>query len=164
VTAPAGGAAGRAAQYAVAGHRPGVSKQGAPHRRHGEGTMKSKQTGITLIGFLIVLVVVAFFGYMAMKLVPAYSEYMGVVKAMNQESTDGVDGKTLDAIRRDLMYKFSMQYVGDDTIAPSDITVTHDNGGNQLKVSYDKQTPFIYNIDFLVHFEKSVPLQGTIAQ
>ena len=126
--------------------------------------MKSKQAGITLIGFLIVLIVVAFFGYMAMKLVPAYSEYMGVSKAMTQEATNGVDGKTLDQIRRELSYKFSMQYVDDGTITPSDITVTHDNGGNQLNVSYDKQTPFVYNIDFLIHFEKSVPLQGTIAQ
>lgn len=126
--------------------------------------MKSKQAGITLIGFLIVLIVVGFFGYIAMKLVPSYSEYMGVVKAMNQEASDGVDGKTLDSIRRDLSYKFSMQYVDDGTITPSDITITHDNGGNQLNISYDKETPFIYNIDFLIHFEKSVPLQGTIAQ
>lgn len=126
--------------------------------------MKSKQAGITLIGFLIVLIVVGFFGYIAMKLVPAYSEYMGVVKAMNQEATDGVNGKTLDSIRRDLSYKFSMQYVDDGTITPSDITITHDNGGNQLNIAYDKQTPFMYNIDFLIHFEKSVPLQGTIAQ
>ena len=126
--------------------------------------MKSKQAGITLIGFLIVLIVVGFFGFMAMKLVPAYSEYMGVVKAMNQEATNGVYGKTLDSIRRDLSYKFSMQYVDDGTITPSDITITHVNGGNQLNIAYDKQMPFIYNIDFLVHFEKSVPLQGTIAQ
>ncbi len=126
--------------------------------------MKSKQAGITLIGFLIVLIVVGFFGFMAMKLVPAYSEYMGVVKAMNQEATNGVDGKTLDSIQRDLSYKFSMQYVDDGTITPSDITITHVNGGNQLNIAYDKQMPFIYNIDFLVHFEKSVPLQGTIAQ
>lgn len=126
--------------------------------------MKSKQAGITLIGFLIVLVVVGFFGYMAMKLVPAYSEYMGVVKAMNEEATDGVDGKTLDQIRRELSYKLSMQYVDDSTVTPSDITITHDNGGNQLSIAYDKQTPFIYNIDFLIHFEKSVPLQGNIAQ
>jgi hypothetical protein len=89
---------------------------------------------------------------------------MGVVKSMNQEATDGVDGKTLDQIRRELSYKFSMQYVDDGTITPSDITISHDNGGNQLNVSYDKQTPFMYNIDFLIHFEKSVPLQGNIAQ
>jgi len=43
----------------------------------------NKQSGITLIGFLILLIVVGFFAYAAMKLVPAYVEYFGVVKAMN---------------------------------------------------------------------------------
>jgi hypothetical protein len=32
-----------------------------------------------------------------------------------------------------------------------------------LRVAYDKDIPFMYNIDFLVHFEKSVPIQGNIA-
>lgn len=126
--------------------------------------MKSRQAGITLIGFLIVLIVVAFFGYMAMKLVPAYTEYMGVVKAMDGEASEGVDGKTLDVVRRDLMRKMDFQYVDDADVTPSDITITRDGDGNRLNVSYDRQIPFIYNIDFLIHFEKSVPLQGTIAQ
>ena len=124
--------------------------------------MKSKQAGITLIGFLFVLVIVAFFGYMAMKLVPAYSEYMGVAKAMTQISTNGVDGKSLDEIRRDLMFKMGFQYVDDATIQPQDITIDRTNG-TQLHVAYDKQVPFIYNIDFLLHFEKSVPLQGNVS-
>lgn len=124
--------------------------------------MKSKQAGITMIGFLVVLAVVAFFGYMAMKLVPAYTEYMGVAKAMTQISTEGVEGKSLDEIRRNLMFKLDFQYVDDATISPQDITIDRSNG-NQLHVAYDKQIPFIYNIDFLVHFEKSVPLQGNVS-
>lgn len=125
--------------------------------------MKTKQSGVTLIGFLVILLVVGFFGYMAMKLVPSYAEYAGVVKAMNGVATSGVDGKSLDEIRRDLMYKFSMQYVDDKTIAPSDITIVHGDGGaNTLNVSYDKDIPFMYNIDFLLHFDKSVPLQGNV--
>ena len=124
--------------------------------------MKNKQAGITLIGFLVVLAVVAFFGYMAMKLVPAYTEYMGVAKAMTQVSTEGVEGKSLDEIRRNLLFKMDFQYVDDATIEPQDITIDRSNG-NQLHVAYDKQIPFIYNIDFLVHFEKSVPLQGNVS-
>lgn len=123
--------------------------------------MKSKQAGITLIGFLIVLAVVAFFGYMAMKLVPAYTEFMGVSKAMTQVSTAGADGKSLDEIRRDLLFKLGFQYVDDATIQPQDITIDRTNG-TQLHVTYDKQVPFVYNIDFLLHFEKSVPLQGNV--
>ena len=121
-----------------------------------------KQSGITLIGFLIVLMVVAFFGYMAMKLVPSYAEFMGVNKAMNQIASGGVEGKTLDDIRRDLMFKMGFQYVDDSTIKPKDITITRTNGAAQLNVTYDKRVPFIYNIDFLLHFQKSVPLQGNI--
>lgn len=125
--------------------------------------MKSKQSGITLIGFLVVLVVIGFFAYMAMKLFPSYSEYMGVVKAMNQVSTEGVDGKSLDQIRRELMFKLGFQYVDDATIHPSDITIGPGPSGNELHVSYDKQIPFMYNIDFLIHFDKSVPVSGNMA-
>jgi hypothetical protein len=127
--------------------------------------MKSKQSGVTLIGFLFIMAIVGFFAFMAMKLFPSYSEYMGVVKAMNQVATEGTNGKTLDDIRRGLMFKMNFQYVDDATIKPADITIKRDAGGvSQLQVAYDKDIPFMYNIDFLLHFNKSVPLQGNVSQ
>lgn len=127
--------------------------------------MKSKQSGITLIGFMIIMAIVAFLAYMAMKLLPSYSEYMGVGKAMNQIATEGTNGKSLDDIRRELMFKMNFQYVDDATIKPTNITIKRDSGGvSQLQVIYDKQIPFMYNIDFLLHFNKSVPLQGNVGQ
>ena len=127
--------------------------------------MKSKQSGITLIGFLIVLMVVGFFGYMALKILPSYSEFMGVSKSMNQIATEGTAGKSLDDIRRALMFKMNFQYVDDATIKPKDITIKRDSGGvTSLNVVYDKQIPFMYNIDFLLHFQKSVTLTGNLEQ
>jgi hypothetical protein len=127
--------------------------------------MKSKQSGVTLIGFLFIMVIVGFFAFMAMKLFPSYSEYMGVVKAMNQVATEGTNGKSLDDIRRGLMFKMGFQYVDDSTVKPNDITITHDAGGTSfLNVDYDKKIPFMYNIDFLLHFDKSVQLQGNVGQ
>ena len=124
--------------------------------------MKSKQSGITLIGFLVVLIVVCFFGFMAMKLIPAYTEFMGVNKAMNDIATGSMEGKTLDDVRRDLAKKMDFQYVDDATIKPKDITIKREGNGAELHVTYDKRIPFMYNIDFLLHFEKSVALQGNI--
>ncbi len=127
--------------------------------------MKSKQSGVTLIGFLFIMAIVGFFAFMAMKLFPSYSEYMGVVKAMNQVATEGTSGKSLDGIRRELMFKMNFQYVDDATIKPANITIKRDAGGaSQLQVAYDKDIPFMYNIDFLLHFNKSVPLQGNVEQ
>jgi hypothetical protein len=125
--------------------------------------MKHKQSGISLIGFLFLLIIVGFFAFMAMKLVPAYTEFMGVSKAMNQIVSSGMQGKTLDDIRRELAFKMNFQYVDDSTIKPKDITVVRAGNAATLQVVYDKDIPFIYNIDFLLHFKKSVPLGGDVA-
>jgi Tfp pilus assembly major pilin PilA len=125
--------------------------------------MKSKQAGITLMGFLIVLAVIGFFAFMGVKLFPSYTEYAGVVKAMNQIASEGVEGKSLDQVRRELMFKLGFQYVDDATIQPSDINFQQGANGNELHVAYDKQVPFMYNVDFLIHFDKSVPVRGNVA-
>lgn len=122
--------------------------------------MKSRQSGITLIGFVIVLLVLGFFAFMGMKLVPSYIEYFGVKKAMTQIATSGPNTQDLDSIRRDLMFKMGFQYVDDATIQPKDITLDRENNGAVLHVEYDKQIHFIYNIDFLLHFENSVQLRS----
>lgn len=125
--------------------------------------MKSKQAGITFVSFLLVALVACFFAFMGMKLVPAYTEFMGVQKAMTEMASESVEGKSTEEIRRNLMRKMEYQYVGDDTVQPSDISVGQGAQGSELRVAYDKDIPFMYNIDFLVHFEKSVPIQGNIA-
>lgn len=124
--------------------------------------MNSRQSGITLVGFIIVLAVLGFFGFMAMKLVPSYIEYMGVVKAMNQMATEG-GNEDIEQARRQLAFKMSFQYVDDSTIKPKDITVTRTGNLPTLRVAYDKRIPFMYNIDFLLHFDKSVQLRSTNA-
>ena len=126
--------------------------------------MKKQQSGITLIGFLVVLIVVGFFGYMALKLMPSYTEFMGVTKAMNSLASTGVEGKTLDQIRRDLIFKMGFQYVDDATVTPKDITVHREGNAAELTVAYDKRIHFMYNIDFLLHFEKTVTLQGNVGE
>jgi hypothetical protein len=124
--------------------------------------MKSRQSGITLIGFVIVLLVLGFFAFMAMKLVPSYIEYFGVKKAMTQIATSGA--ADLDTMRRDLMFKMSFQYVDDATIKPKDITLDRSNNGAVLHVVYDKTIPFLYNISFLLHFENAVQLHNAPTQ
>ena len=125
--------------------------------------MKSRQSGITLIGFVIMLAIAGFFAFMAMKLVPSYIEYGGVVKALNQIATEpGSDD--IEQVRRQLAFKMSFQYVDDSTIKPKDVTIQRTGNASILRVSYDKVIPFIYNIAFLLHFEKSVPLKSAVAQ
>jgi hypothetical protein len=117
--------------------------------------------GITLIGFAIMLCVVGFFAYLAMRLVPMYIEYFGVVKAMEQVRTEGgAASKTLDQIRRDLHFKFDTEYVDNEAVPPSSITLKREGGAATLRIAYEKRVPFVYNIEIVGVFDKSINLTG----
>ena len=71
-----------------------------------------RQSGITMIGFAMVLGVVGFFAYGFMKLYPAYAEYFGVVKSMKSlQGEAGIENASIDYIRRlsctDNVYDFT---------------------------------------------------------
>jgi hypothetical protein len=121
--------------------------------------MKSRQQGVTLVGFLFIMAIAGFFAFMGMKLWPPYYHYFGVVKGMKEMSKEDLSGKTRGQIRREFMYKLSFQYA-DDQFGPNAIRIEQGNGATVLHVTYDKRVHFLYNIDFLLHFEKSVPLTG----
>lgn len=121
--------------------------------------MHRKVKGITLIGFVIILVVAGFFAYVAMRLIPAYTEYFGVVKSMDQLSKEpGVASKSLDQLRRDLGFKFSTQYVDEQNVPLSSVTAVREAGKVVLRTAYERRIPFMYNVDLLVSFDHSIDL------
>ncbi len=120
---------------------------------------KNKQTGITLLGFAVLLCVLGFFAYAAMKLLPAYMEYFGVVKSMKLlQSESGIENATIEDIRRKLNVQFDLQYVDEADVPPAAATLITANGAHSLHIEYDRDIPFLYNVDLLVHFEKTVDL------
>lgn len=123
--------------------------------------MVVKQRGITLIGFAMVMAILGFFAYAAMKLVPVYTEHMGVLKSMNMVKDEpGNNDKGIDEIRRSLMMKFNTQYVSDDAIPPQNIQLRKQNGATSLRIFYDRRVDFIYNVDLLVSFDNTVDLSA----
>lgn len=123
--------------------------------------MKSRQKGITLIGFAFILLIGGFFAYMVMKLFPPYYHFFGVERALSELKSEDLSGRSREQIRHDFMFKLDFQYA-DQEIHPSDIHFEQANGATTFRVAYDKRVHFIYNIDFLLHFEKSVPLTGSV--
>jgi Domain of unknown function (DUF4845) len=123
---------------------------------------KRKQSGITLIGFIIVMVVAGFFAYMGMVLGPAYSEYYGVVKAINFVAGEATPNTTdFEPLRKGLDRQFNVGYV--ESVTGKDAKLIRDKTGNILSMTYEVRKPFIYNIDFVVKFSHSQPLGSKTA-
>ena len=118
-----------------------------------------RQSGLTLIGFAFVLIVAGFFAYAAMKLIPVYTEYFGVVKSMKSlQAEAGIENATIEEIRKKLNVNFDIQYVDDASIPEKNIQLITKDGQHKLRIFYDKDVPFLYNVDLLVHFDHTVDL------
>lgn len=127
--------------------------------------MHRKVKGITLIGFAMMLGVLGFFAYLAMRLVPMYIEYFGVLKAMEQfRHEPGASTKTLDEVRRNLNVKFDTQYVDETDVPPTAIMLKREAGGATLRITYEKRVPFLYNLEIVGMFDKSMNLTNAGAE
>jgi Tfp pilus assembly major pilin PilA len=121
------------------------------------------QRGITLVGFIIVLVIAGFFGYMGMILGPAYSEYYSVVKAMNTVAADSTPGDAdMTKIRKALDRQFNVDYV--DSVDGSKAKLVRDkSAGNMIVMEYTVEKHFLYNIFFHVKFAHTATLGSRTA-
>lgn len=122
--------------------------------------MKRTQSGITLIGFLVVLAVAGFFAYIGMKLFPMYSEFYSVKTALRGLSNEpGIatkdPGKIQDLFFRRLYISYS------DNVKPENVKITRVDRGWKMEVNYEVRKPMIYNIDVVGRFDAVQELTRT---
>lgn len=117
-----------------------------------------KQEGLTLIGFGLVLVLVVFFAYVGMRLVPLYIEYHAVVGAMDRLQEDPMAARLSPAaIRERIMRSLYVSYATDN-IDRNHIQVKRQDGV-QVRVAYEVRKPMVANIDVIVSFDRTVTLR-----
>lgn len=117
----------------------------------------TRQRGITLLGFIVVLAVVGFFAFLAMRLFPVYSEYYSVVSAMKGlQSEPGIGQMTPERIRSLLNNRFYISYV--ESVKPNHVKITPSGNGYNLSIKYEVRRPMAYNVDFVAKFDKTVEL------
>jgi hypothetical protein len=117
-----------------------------------------KQSGMTLIGFIIVLAMVIFVSYIGMRIVPIYMEYYSVVSAMNGVASERGSAKlTPYDVRAKVLSRLYVSY--STNVKEKHIKLTRGNGV-QLRIAYEVRTPVIGNLDVIAHFDRSVRLSN----
>lgn len=122
--------------------------------------MRSKQAGVTLIGWIILLIPVAICGYAGIRLAPIYLNYMKVARTLEQIKADfkGGDAGSMNILRTALEKRLDIEQV--DYPAAKDIKITRNGKAWELEAAYDDQAPLFSNVFILVTFDKSVILGG----
>jgi len=119
--------------------------------------MKRNQGGMTLLGFLMVLVVVGFAAFIAMRLFPMYQEYYAVKSSLKGLATEpGVSdmdpAKIQDLFFRRLYINYSQN------VKPSNVKIERMDGGWKMSVNYEVRRELVGNLDVVGKFDASQAL------
>ena len=114
---------------------------------------RSRQSGITIIGFLFVAAVFLSLAIIGFRVLPAYIEYFSVEKILRQV-VDGSSGElTLAGVRRDFERRSGADYI--DSVYASDIDLTKQGNEITISASWTKTLHLVGNVSLLLEFEAS---------
>jgi hypothetical protein len=119
--------------------------------RHGD---IGRQAGITTLGFIILALVIGLLAFGGIQLTPVYLNYMKVVGVVDGvvEEFDGQEPSRA-AMRRSISRRVDVESIS--IITARDFVITTVDGGFEVSAVYDHTSPFIGNISFTVHFDKT---------
>ncbi len=113
--------------------------------------INGRQRGITMIGFLFALIVLGFFAYLGMRIVPMYIEYFSVVKSLKHVvAQPGIEKMDERKIRDFLSREFDIGYV--DSITDKDVKIKRLQDHITLTADYEVRKPFFDQVFFVGHF------------
>jgi Tfp pilus assembly major pilin PilA len=120
-------------------------------------TMDRRQRGMTLIGWLIVLGLIAFFSLLAIRLVPVYLDnykVRGTLASLKEEPY--ITQKAPEEIRRLIERRLDINMV--ETVQAKDFKIERKDGRTAVYTEYEVQRPFLGNVSLLVRFNNRVEM------
>jgi hypothetical protein len=120
--------------------------------------MRSKQRGITMIGWLFLLIPIAILGYAGIRLAPIYLNYMKVTRSIEQTATQlkDDDSVTAQSIRNTLEKHFDIESVDYPTV--KDVQIRREGQSWLIEAAYEDVAPLFSNLSLLLKFRKSATI------
>ncbi len=113
------------------------------------------QRGMTAIGWLLVLGLIAFFTLITLRLVPIYLEYAKVVSVLESLSSEkGIGSKPRREIISLVTKRFDMNDVR--KVSPKLVKLSKDKNKTRISIEYERREHLVSNIDVVVSFNKQI--------
>ena len=125
--------------------------------------MRNKQRGISFLVVFLIGVVLALAAVGAMKIAPAYSDFMTAKKDML--AVAGSEGRTGSVV--DIRKAFDRRADIDSitVVTGADLAISKDSGDTVISFAYTKKIPLFANVSLLIDFAaSSAPGGGTDSQ
>jgi hypothetical protein len=115
-------------------------------------TMQERQSGLTILGFLLVAAVVVIFAMVGFRVIPSYVEYFSVKNALEDTMRGGsADPNNPMAFRKELERRLQTSYV--ENVKAADAILTRTGGQVTAEIAWERRLHMFGNASILLEFE-----------
>lgn len=114
--------------------------------------MRRSQSGMSIIGMLVIGIMAGFFVITGLRLSPHYFEYLTIKDAITRTATEhDAETKTIAQLRRRLTNLFTTNQVYN--FDPNDIKIYRKDGKVYIDANYEARFPVVGRIDGIMSFD-----------
>ncbi|MBS0367266.1 MAG: DUF4845 domain-containing protein [Proteobacteria bacterium] len=122
--------------------------------------MRSRQRGVTAIGWLFLMVPIAIVLYAGIRLAPLYLNYMKVARALDETRNEvKASGVNPQSIRSTIDKHFEIDMV--EFPSTKDMKIQRDGNDWVVESQYEDSTPLFANLSLHVIFDKVVRIPAS---
>ncbi len=119
--------------------------------------MYKNQRGMTTIGMILAAAIAGLIVFAGLRLAPVYLEYMKVAGVLQSVHADlNGTNPTVRDIQRGIQSRIDIERI--EIVNAKDYKIAKEGKGYKVSIKYAHKAPYIYNVSFLVDFEKSVEI------
>ncbi|WP_245932464.1 DUF4845 domain-containing protein [Isoalcanivorax indicus] len=116
-------------------------------------TLPSRMRGLSMVGWMVVIVIAVVLGTAAIRIIPAYLEYSTINTAINNTLQDSrIIMQSDNEIRQAIDRRFSVNNV--TAVSSRDLAISKDGGRLHIGLDYEVREPLFGNIDLVIAFQK----------
>ena len=113
--------------------------------------MRTRQRGLSMLGFLFVAAVVVTCVMVGFRVLPAYIEYYSVQKALEQALADAKDLNSAAEVRKAFQKRADAGYI--ESVSGRDIDVVKAKNEVTASASWTRKLPMVANVSLWLEFE-----------
>jgi type II secretory pathway pseudopilin PulG len=117
---------------------------------------QQRQSGISLVGLIVVIAILGFVGVLGMKIIPTYTEYRAIMGAVERAKRDG--GDSAKAIIDSYNKSAEVGYI--TSLKSSDLIIDRQGGEVEISFEYEKKIPLFGPASILLEYSGTTAKGG----
>lgn len=112
--------------------------------------IRRKQQGLSLVGLILLLAIVGVIAVLVMKVVPTFTEYLSIKKAIVSIKAEG---GSIPEMRAAFNRQAEVGYI--DAISGKDLTIVKNGDDADISFAYQKTIPLVGPVSLLIDYAGS---------